>query len=469
MRRTGAGARSSRARPTGRGRGRRGAVARAAGQDAKRRTSVVRLDLGEQVQVGRPSAGSAADGPALDAASSRRHRPRRAGPAWPWTANGSSPSSRTAALAGAVTVASAAAVARPPPGVAPASCHADAERDGWCGAVVHGSVVGRATSARQQPAQPVAELPRRRPHRLGRRAARRTPRRARASSARQQARPTGDRAERSRQPAAAKAAATRPDVRSRARQNRSTSARSCTRPAVDRRLHAAASARAPRPAPASRAAAAPGGQPAVRSTRRHIRTGSSAGPSAARPPARGSMSSPSTRTAKVSRSTSIARQGVVLGQVGLATAATRPSTGDEPALGLPPIRRARPSSAAGDDERRARAAAGSARTRRTSAAAACGCGVGIEAFASPMLRPRDHAALEHDVRAHAEERRLPQHEVGELADLDRADLAVEPVRHGRADRVLGDVAAGPHGCRPRRRRAARRAASSSRARSARCG
>ena len=33
--------------------------------------------------------------------------------------------------------------------------------------------------------------------------------------------------------------------------------------------------------------------------------------------------------------------------------------------------------------------------------------------------------------------------VGELADLDRAHVLVQPVRDRRADRVLGDVAAGP--------------------------
>ncbi len=69
-------------------------------------------------------------------------------------------------------------------------------------------------------------------------------------------------------------------------------------------------------------------------------------------------------------------------------------------------------------------------------------------------RPRDHAALDHRVRAHAEERRLPQHQVGELADLDRADLVVEAVRDRRADRVLGDVALGAVVVGARRRPAA---------------
>ena len=43
-------------------------------------------------------------------------------------------------------------------------------------------------------------------------------------------------------------------------------------------------------------------------------------------------------------------------------------------------------------------------------------------------------------RLGAEERRLPQHDVGELADLDRADFVRDAVRDGRVDRVLGDVA-----------------------------
>ena len=43
--------------------------------------------------------------------------------------------------------------------------------------------------------------------------------------------------------------------------------------------------------------------------------------------------------------------------------------------------------------------------------------------------------------ADAEEARVPEDEIGELAGLDRADLGVETVRDGRADRVLRDVAA----------------------------
>jgi hypothetical protein len=45
-------------------------------------------------------------------------------------------------------------------------------------------------------------------------------------------------------------------------------------------------------------------------------------------------------------------------------------------------------------------------------------GVGIAHRAAAAIMP----PLMHEVRLHAEERRLPQHEVGELALLDRADL-----------------------------------------------
>ncbi len=71
-----------------------------------------------------------------------------------------------------------------------------------------------------------------------------------------------------------------------------------------------------------------------------------------------------------------------------------------------------------------------------------GCGVGIDAFASPIAAQAIMPPLMHRMRAHAEERRLPQHEIGELADLHRADLVVESVCDGRTDRVLRDVSAG---------------------------
>ncbi len=55
-------------------------------------------------------------------------------------------------------------------------------------------------------------------------------------------------------------------------------------------------------------------------------------------------------------------------------------------------------------------------------------------------RRSNHAALENQARLDAEEGRLPQHQVGPLADLDRADLVRDTVRDGGVDRVLGDVA-----------------------------
>jgi hypothetical protein len=46
----------------------------------------------------------------------------------------------------------------------------------------------------------------------------------------------------------------------------------------------------------------------------------------------------------------------------------------------------------------------------------------------------DHAALEDQRRLDAEESRLPEHQVGELADLDRADQVADAVRDRRVDR-----------------------------------
>ena len=80
--------------------------------------------------------------------------------------------------------------------------------------------------------------------------------------------------------------------------------------------------------------------------------------------------------------------------------------------------------------------------------------------------PTPEAALEDELRLGPEERGPPQDDVGELAGLERPDLVRDPVREGRVDRQLGDVAQralvvvpSP----PRRRRA------SSRARAARSG
>ena len=75
----------------------------------------------------------------------------------------------------------------------------------------------------------------------------------------------------------------------------------------------------------------------------------------------------------------------------------------------------------------------------------------MEALASPIAAQAIIPPLSTSVRPHAEERRVPQHQVGQLARLDRADLGVEAVRDRRADRVLGDVAPGPQVVGRRRR------------------
>ena len=54
--------------------------------------------------------------------------------------------------------------------------------------------------------------------------------------------------------------------------------------------------------------------------------------------------------------------------------------------------------------------------------------------------PGRDPALEHELGPHAGELRPPEHGVGELADLERADVAREPVRDRRVDRDLGEVA-----------------------------
>ena len=63
--------------------------------------------------------------------------------------------------------------------------------------------------------------------------------------------------------------------------------------------------------------------------------------------------------------------------------------------------------------------------------------------------PRDHAALDHRVRPDTEERRLPQHQVGELADLDRTDLVVEAVRDRPGRWCTSPRSAGRARCRRR--------------------
>ncbi len=52
----------------------------------------------------------------------------------------------------------------------------------------------------------------------------------------------------------------------------------------------------------------------------------------------------------------------------------------------------------------------------------------------------DGAGLEHEIRLHAEEHRFPQHEVGDLARGDGADLRRDAMGERRIDGVFRDVA-----------------------------
>ena len=60
----------------------------------------------------------------------------------------------------------------------------------------------------------------------------------------------------------------------------------------------------------------------------------------------------------------------------------------------------------------------------------------------PVARraPGGDPALQHELGPHAGELRPPQHRVGELADLERADVPREPVGDRRVDRHLGEMA-----------------------------
>src|SRR5262244_2089023 len=60
-----------------------------------------------------------------------------------------------------------------------------------------------------------------------------------------------------------------------------------------------------------------------------------------------------------------------------------------------------------------------------------GWGIGIAHGRVP-----DHATLHDQLGLHAEERGLPDDEVRELSDLDRADVLREAVRNGGVDRVF---------------------------------
>src|SRR5262245_63839963 len=64
-------------------------------------------------------------------------------------------------------------------------------------------------------------------------------------------------------------------------------------------------------------------------------------------------------------------------------------------------------------------------------------------------RAGHETAFDHELRLHAEERRLPEDKIRQLADLDRANLVRDSVREGRIDRVLRDVAADAEVIAPR--------------------
>ena len=57
------------------------------------------------------------------------------------------------------------------------------------------------------------------------------------------------------------------------------------------------------------------------------------------------------------------------------------------------------------------------------------------------LRTGNGAAQKDHLGLHPEERRVPEHQVGAFANLDRADFMRQPMRDGRVDGVFGDIAA----------------------------
>src|SRR5262249_59309901 len=58
-------------------------------------------------------------------------------------------------------------------------------------------------------------------------------------------------------------------------------------------------------------------------------------------------------------------------------------------------------------------------------------------------RGGDDAGLEHELRLDAEEGRVPQAQIGKLADLDGADVRRDALRDRGVDRVLRQVASYP--------------------------
>ena len=264
------------------------------------------------------------------------------------------------------------------------------------------------------------------------------------------------------QAAAANAAPTRPVVASRPRRNSASPARSRNRPA------ATADSSPPEWAcePAGSRPSASTSSVARRRTCA-FRRGSSAGPSATRPPVPARSPSPSIRTVKVSGSTSIRGSASLSGMSALPRDAYVRHRGQAPTQPDPltelVLDRGR------RDEGEAGLRPAPCRTRRTSGGAAPAAGSGSRRSASPICAHAIMPPLITRCGRTPKKRRIPEHQVGELARLDRADLAVDAVRDRRADRVLGHVPPGPQVVRGPV--TGQRAAPwpSSRARSARCG
>ena len=194
-----------------------------------------------------------------------------------------------------------------------------------------------------------------------------------------------------------------------------------------------------RPAASTRRVRVPpaGNRPSANRSRRSaigIRTGSSAGPSVARRPGplrRVAVDAYRERVGvDLDAGRGVVLRHVVFGQPSGCRARHQPAVHEQ--LVGQAGRRSPPAPRSHELAPRPRA------TRRTSAAGRTGCGLGIEALASPICRRRDEPALDTNVGSHAEERRIPQHDVGQLAHRHRSDLVVEAVRDRRADRVLGD-------------------------------
>jgi hypothetical protein len=133
------------------------------------------------------------------------------------------------------------------------------------------------------------------------------------------------------------------------------------------------------------------------------------------------MSSPSMRTANVSGSTVMSGSGVVLTRSALVSPRQSSTATDACRQPEPLGQHRRPAQPA--PRRRQARRRGGLGLRAEHRPGSTGCGVGIDALASPICAQAIKPPLTHDVRPHPEELRIPQHQIGELAHLDRADLA----------------------------------------------